>query len=158
MAHRYVFDQHSLVADFVARMIPHVRHGFGNCTAIGVVNDDDELIAGVVYHHHSPEDGTIAMSGAALSGFQWLTRGMLRVMYEYPFLQLRCQMVIMNVPASNRRLLRQLAAGGYRFVTLPRLFGREEDGVYCCLTEEDWRASRIIRRLYQQPNKQIKAA
>ena len=52
---RYVLDQHELVADFVAQMIPHMRErGFGPCRAIGVVDDNDELIAGLVYHNLRP--------------------------------------------------------------------------------------------------------
>jgi RimJ/RimL family protein N-acetyltransferase len=145
---KYLFGQHEIVADFVAWMIPHVRErGFGNCRAIGIVDDDDELIAGLVYHHLSIEAQLMEISGAALPGKQWATRETLRIMHEYPFLQCGCQMVVMKVLASDERLLRMLAMLGYRFITLPRLFGRERDGVYCYLTYENWCANKIAKRL-----------
>src|SRR5262245_26453048 len=126
---RYLVDHHDLVASFVARMIPHVGAlGFGRCRAIGVVNDDDELIPGLVYHHLDPATGIIEMSGAALPGHQWATRETLKLMYQYPFLQCGCQMVIMRVLLSDERLLRQLAALNYEFIKVPRLFGRGRDG------------------------------
>lgn len=146
---RYVFDRHELVADFVAQMIPHLRgqHGIGKgCKAIGVVDDDNELIAGLIYHHWDPVAGTIEMTAAALPSCGWLTRSTLAVMYRYPFEQCNCQMVIKRVQVSNGSLLRQLAALGFRRVDVPRLFGRGRDGVICTLTYEDWRANKVLQR------------
>jgi hypothetical protein len=148
MTLRYVFDQHELVADFVAQMIPHVRRtGFGKaCRAIGVVDENDELIAGLVYHNLSPQAGLIEISGAALPGRLWATRETLKLMHAYPFVTCGCQMVVMKVPADNARLLKQLALLGYELILLPRIFGRERDGMYCYLTYEAWTDSALCRR------------
>jgi RimJ/RimL family protein N-acetyltransferase len=147
MTLRYVLDQHELVADFVAQMIPHVRgHGFGKCCAIGVVNGDDELIAGIVYHNYVPEAGLIEMSAAALPGHLWATRTTLKLMHQFPFLQCGCQMLLAKVLADNTRMLRQFAALNYSFIKLPRIFGRNRDGVLCCLTYEDWLDSFLCKR------------
>jgi hypothetical protein len=145
---RYAFDQHELVADFVAQMIPHVRRaGFGKaCRAIGITNEDNELIAGLVYHNLSPEAGLIEISGAALPGFFWATRETLRLMHQYPFVQCGCQMVVMKVPLDNERLLSQLLRLGYELIKLPRIFGRDRDGVFCYLTYEAWMQSALCRR------------
>src|SRR6185436_12594652 len=137
----YVYENSEAVAWAVARMIPHCRErGFGKCKAIGVL-EDGKLIGGIVYNQWNPEAGTIEITAAAISP-RWLTRETIDHMYTYPFDQLGCQMVIQRTPADNERLLRQLAVGGYMFVHVPRLFGRDRDGVLCLLTDEVWRSSR----------------
>src|SRR5215510_5207780 len=133
----YLYGHDETVADFVARLIPHCRaRGFGACKAIGVLDDDGRLVGGVVYNNYDPEAGCIEISGAATSP-RWLTRETIARMYQYPFLQVGVQMIVQRTPAENERLLRQLAAYDYMFVKVPRMFGRERDGVLCLLTRED---------------------
>src|SRR5262245_26655894 len=99
---RYVYGQDEIVARFVAMMIPHVGYrGFGNCRAIGVIDDGGKLIAGLVYSNWNTMAGTIEISGAALPGAHWLTRETIRRMFEYPFEQCGCQMVMTRVLADN---------------------------------------------------------
>ena len=142
----YVYGHDQAVADFVASMIPRCRtRGFGPCKAIGVV-DDGRLIAGLVYHNWEPEAEIIEMSGAALPGRQWLTRGTIARMYQYPFLQVGCQMIVQRNSVDDDRLLRQLAVYGYTFIRIPRMLGRDKDGVLCLLTYEDWVNNRFNRR------------
>src|SRR3954470_13693510 len=98
---RYVYGYDKLVADTVAQMVPHCRErGFGKCRAIGVLDEGGRLIAGMVYHNWCPEAGTIDISAAAITP-RWLTRRTLAVLYGYPFLRLRCQMITQCVPAEN---------------------------------------------------------
>jgi hypothetical protein len=144
---RYLFDHDQMVAHFVAQMIPQCRErGFGACRAIGVVDADNELIAGIVYQNFSPSSGMIELSCAALPGRVWLTPQTLGVMYRYPFLQVGCQMCLHKTLASNERLLRQLAAINCILIRMPHLFGRDQDGVIAVLTFEDWAANKICRR------------
>lgn len=141
---RYVYEQDLMIARFVAQLIPHVGYrGFGNCRAIGVIDDDGKLIAGLVYTNWNPVAGTIEISGAALPNTQWLTRETLRRMFGYAFQGCACQMVVMRVYADNERLLRQLAALGFGFTTVKRLFGRNIDGVVCTLYDEEWAKHRV---------------
>jgi hypothetical protein len=157
---RYLFGQDELVASFVAAMIPHLRgYGFGKCRAVGVVDGDNELIAGWVYHASHPEAAIIEISAAALPGHLWVTRETLNVLYGFPFLQCKCQMVVHKVLASNERLLRQFAALGCMLIAIPRLFGRHEDGVLCLLTDEEWKANKIFQRIHRaEERKQQEAA
>jgi hypothetical protein len=142
----YLYDKDALVADFVARMIPHVRaRGFGNCRAIGVVDEHNELIAGMVYHHLSPEAGVMEISIAALPGRQWVNKTTLGVVYDFPFLQCGCQMLVHVVQAADTRALRQMDAIGCKRVEVPRWFGRDTDGVFCLLTFEAWADSRLCQ-------------
>lgn len=142
----YVYGHDEIIAGFVAALIPHCQRGFGNCKAIGVVSGE-RLIAGIVYYNYDPEAEIIEIAGAALPGSNWLTRGTLARMYQYPFLQLNCQMVVQRTPADNARLLGILAAYGYSLITVPRLFGRARDGVICSLTREAWEGNRFNQRL-----------
>lgn len=146
----YVYGQDDIVAQFVAQLIPSCRErGFGKCKAIGVIENGD-LIAGLVYHNWDDGAGVIEMSGAALPGKFWLTSETLRRIYEYPFLQVGCQMVLMRVRAEDTRLLRILAAIGYMFVKVPRMLGRDKDGVICLLTIEDWISNKFNQRARRQ--------
>jgi hypothetical protein len=104
------------------------------------------LIAGIVYSNYDPEAETIEISGAALPGKYWLTRGTIERMYVYPFLRCGCQMIYQKTPADNERLLGILAAYDYSFIPVPRMFGREQDGVLCVLTYEAWCANKFNRR------------
>ena len=134
MTLRYVYGHDEIVAQFVAQMIPHIRdhaNAIGNCKTIGVIDQDGKLIAGLVYHGYDPAAQTIEITGAALPKSGWLTRETIRRMYEYPFDQIGVQMIVQRTPADNKHLLGQLTAGGYEFVFVPRMYGRERDGVHC---------------------------
>lgn len=151
MTLRYAFDQSELVAGFVAGMVPHVRaRGFGPCQAIGVVSAQNELIAGFVYHHLSPEFGVMEVSAAAIPGQKWLTRTTLNVIYHYPFVVCGCQTVIHTIRASHQHLLRPLAVLGCKLATVERLFGRDEDGIVATLTDNAWAASKFSARMAHQ--------
>lgn len=148
---RYVLGQDAIVADFVARSKiasgATTRAGFsGPLKAIGIVNDDDELIAGLVYFNYNPEAETIDMSVEALPGHRWLTPTTLALMFQYPFLQCGCQMLITKTEARNAHVLRMLAAMNFSLIRIPRAAGRYEDAVVALLTYEDWVASKFCRR------------
>jgi hypothetical protein len=144
---RYVYGQDELVAEAVAQLIPHVgARGFGYAAkAIGVIDEDGRLIGGLVYHNYDPQAGVIEISGAATSS-RWLSRETIRRMYQYPFHTCGCQMLFQRTPADSVKLLGQLAAYDYTFIKVPRMFGRERDGVLCTLTYEDWCANRFNQR------------
>ena len=139
----YVFDKTEIVAPFVASLIPECRErGFGACSTIGVLDRDGYLIGGLVYRNWCPEVGTIEMSGAAIPSTNWLSRRTIQIMYDYPFYQVGCQMLIKTTMADNEPVLRISAAVGFTFHTIKRLGGRGRDGVVATLTVEDWEQSR----------------
>lgn len=144
----YVYGHDKMVADFVAQLIPSCRaRGFPAASkAIGVIDEQGNLIAGVVYHNWEPEAQIIEMSGATLPGKNWLTRNTLKRIFQYPFLQLRCQMIVQRVAAADERLLRIFAAYGYMLIRVPRMLGRDRDGVLALLTYEDWMNNRFNAR------------
>lgn len=140
---RLLYGHDKTVADFVAAHIPGCARGFSACRAIGVLNSTGTLVAGVVYHDWNPEAGVIELSCAAMTP-RWLTRSILRVIFAYPF-QIGCQMAVFRVSERNTRLHRQFDALGLRRHAIPRLYGRNEDGIVFTLTDDDWRASKLLR-------------
>lgn len=143
----YLYGHDQVVAHFAAQLIPHCHRGFGaNCKAIGVIDEQGFLIAGMVYHNWDPDAAIIEMSGAALPGKYWLTRETLARIFGYPFQQCRCQMVVMRVQADNERLLYILARYGFAFHKVPRLYGRDRDGVFCTLTDDAWISNKFNKR------------
>lgn len=148
---KYAYGYDEIVADFVAQLIPHCHRGFPlQAKCIGILDTEiagGSMIAGLVYHNYDPEAGLIEISGAALPGCaHWLSRETIKRMYQYPFLQVGVQMIVQRTPADDERLLRQLAVYDYTFIKVPRMFGRERDGVLCLLTYEDWCANRFNKR------------
>lgn len=143
----YVYGHDAAVCDFVSQMIPSCRMlGFPDTSkAIGVI-ESGRLIAGIVYHNWDPEAKVIEISGAALPHHYWLSRETIRRMYQYPFLQIGCQMVVQRNDAENERLLYMLARYGYSLIKIPRMLGRDKDGVLACLTYEDWRDNKFNKR------------
>ena len=147
----YVYGQNQAVSDAVAAMIPQMHgRGFGKCSAIGVL-DGQVLVAGIVYHNWEPDAEIIEMSVAALPGVPWLSRETIHRMYEYPFGQLGCQMVINRMAADDERLLAQCARLGYDLIKFPRMLGRDRDGVIGQLTIEAWKANPMSERCYRPP-------
>ena len=157
----YVFDQTLHVAPFVASLIPECRErGFGECSSIGVIDEDGYLMGGLVYRNWCPETGTIEMSGAAVPGSNWLSRRTIQIMYDYPFYQVGCQMLIKTTMADNEIVLRIMAAVGFDLHYIKRLGGRDRDGVVGTLTVEDWEQSRYNcnRKRAKAPEPQLTEA
>lgn len=142
---RYVYWDDARVADFVSRRTNSNSRRFRRCPAIGVEDATGELIGGVVYSNFDRELGIIEMTMAGSSP-RWFTRdGINDHFYAYPFRQLECQMTMSFTPADNERALGIVAAIGYQLIRVPRLFGRNCDGVIGVLTIEAWLASKLCR-------------
>jgi RimJ/RimL family protein N-acetyltransferase len=150
----YVFGHDEIVANFVASLIPECRErGFGKCAAMGVVNASGELIGGVVWRNWCPEVGTIEISGAALPGTNWLSRRTLQLVYDYPFYQCGCHMVIQTTMADNEPALIVKAKIGFTFYKIRHLGGPDRDGVLATLTKDQWENSKFNanrRRIAEQ--------
>jgi len=67
-------------------------------------------------------------------------------MADFAFKHCGCQMVIMRVRAEDERLQAQLARFGCSFVRVPRLYGRDSDGVMCLLTDDVYAEHPAVRR------------
>lgn len=147
MTLRYVYNEDRSVAYFVAQLIPHIDPaGFPiTAGAIGIANADNEPVAGIVFYNWNRRAGTVDIAAAARTGHPWFSRETMRRALDHAFGKLNCQMVVMRVLANNLSLLRQLKAFGCKLTTLERMYGREDDGVICTYTAEQWAVSRFNR-------------
>ena len=145
MTLKYLYGQDELVAEFVARM--HHEPGYGKCSAIGVTDENGELIAGFVYRWFSvPGSHVMEMAIAALPGRQWLSRQTMAAMFQYPFLQCGAQMILIRPKPVLEKTLRMLAVLGFKFAAVERLYGRDEDAIFCTLTYERWMANKFNKQ------------
>jgi hypothetical protein len=147
MTLRYVYEQDKAVADFVAQLIPHVDRGFpSDARAIGITDARNEPLAGIVFYFWNQKAGTTEVAiGARPAARGWFSRETIFRLYDYVFGTRGCQMAIMRVRADNPGLLRQMHAFGCTLITVPRLYGREDDGVICTFTAEQWSSSKFNR-------------
>lgn len=103
MTWRLILDDKHRCGEWARERIPHVPSWGEWFETIGLERDG-ELVAVVVYNFFSGAD--IAMHIAAVPGRRWMTRGLLRAAFRYPFVQLEVQRVTGYVPASNAEALR----------------------------------------------------
>lgn len=129
-------DVNQAISDFVSEKIWNVKKSFGNFTSMGVVSHET-LIAGLVYHNYEPDAGTIEITGAATDR-RWLTKPVLYKMYEYPFKQLGCQMVVQRNSEHNHHLNNILRRYGFDEYRIERLRGKDEAEIIFTLTKEQW--------------------
>ena len=133
-------DLNDALATWIAgRIWGDHRRLSGKYSCMGVF-DGGELAAAVAFHNWSPEAGVIEFTGAAINK-RWLTRPVLWAMFDYPFNQLGCQMVIGRNDPSNAPLKRMETAYGFKTLTLPRMRGRDKDELLMMLTDDAWRAN-----------------
>ena len=141
---RFVYDNSDEIIAFVAREVGMAMKAWPGSRTIGVMNDQGHFLGGLIYHHWDPKAGTIVMSGASASK-RWLTRAVVQRMFDYPFKECGCQLLLVQLSKKDWSLQRQLGALGFKFYELPRLFGRDHDGVIATLTDDAWAASPFNR-------------
>jgi hypothetical protein len=112
---------------------------WGNCQAIGFLDRDGTLEAGVVYNNWNTKAGVIEISMAS-SHRAWGTKSRLKIIFEYPFSFAR--MVVARTSANNPTPLRLWRAMGAKDYRIEGLRGPDEDEIVTTLTVEQWRSSR----------------
>lgn len=80
-----------------------------------VISRDEkgELYGGVIYENYTGVNGSVL---AHVAGFRpnWLNRDMLYIMFDYPFKQLGCRAVFLQVPESNGPSLKFAKSLGFK--------------------------------------------
>jgi len=153
----FVYDHGEEIARFVAQFAPPSGGGYGRCKTIGVIDQDGKLIAGLVYFNYDPGAAVIEFGAAAVDR-RWFNRVTYRRMFEYPFIECGCQMLFGRVRADNELLLSQLARLNFNLTYMPRMYGRDEDGVICTLTDDQWLDTALAKRVYRDVRRKQEAA
>lgn len=132
-------------AEIIVPMVAHLAHttdDYGPCVTAGVVDNGGNLIAGVVFHNYDAEAGVIECSGAAVNA-RWCVRSVLRELMRYVFDTVGCQMVMARTAADNKAVRRLGVGLGAVEHIIPRMKGRDADGVFLCVTDDAWLKSRL---------------
>lgn len=139
----YLPEVNRAIGDFVSAEVFGKPGRYDKFCSMGVFQND-ELIAGVLYHNYMPEYGTIEMSAASTTK-RWVSKVIVRDMMTMPFERLGCQCVIARHDDRRRDLRRiwtRMGAGEY---LIPRLRGRDNGEAVALLTEESWLASDFVK-------------
>ena len=111
------------------------------------VTDNDRLVAVAVYHNYDPDCGVVEISSASISKL-WLTRPILKTMFETAYIGLGCQTVVIRVSPSDKPMQRMLKSYGFTCTIIPRLRGRHEDDMIFTLTDDAWRTNKFNMKVY----------
>ena len=138
--------QKALLSKWVAKFIwPNGGHsGFGNCQAMAIIEGND-LIAGCIFYNWDPECGVIEIS-AASTDKRWMSRPILKEMFEFVFLGCHCQAVVMRISDENKPMHRIAKAYGFEQYVIPRLRGRNANENVFVLTDDAWKTNRWNRK------------
>lgn len=129
------------VEDFVMHYADLPR-GFGECVTALVVDSQDQVAAGVVFHNWNPEAEVLEASAAAVNP-KWATRSVLAELMGYAFSH--CQMIVARTAADNMRVCKLWKAMGASEYIIPRMRGRTASEAILCVTDDAWRKSRLSR-------------
>lgn len=117
------------LADWVARRIPHVgsADGFGAFFGFAVIDDmgkNSDILAGAIYHGWIPDIRNIQLSFASVTP-RWATRGAIREILAYPFVQggPECDRITCWVEKRNKRARHLLSGLGFVLEGRMRLMG-----------------------------------
>lgn len=137
---RLLYGQDAAVGKFVADRIPQVENNWGPMAAIGVVDDDNSLIAGFVYNMYYPEHGTIQISAASDSP-KWATRKIIREVFSYAFNDLGVNKICSAIPLESERVIKfNKALGFIQEAVLAHQFGPKKHAAMLRLMKKDFEA------------------
>ena len=116
---RIITDQKERIGKWVAQQIG-INPPIGEYQAIGMEDENKNLIAGVVYDQF--KKGARCSMHCAGIGKRWLTKAFLWFAFDFPFNQLGVKVIINNVDSANKDSVKFIEHCG--FVEK----GRIEDG------------------------------
>jgi RimJ/RimL family protein N-acetyltransferase len=137
---RLLYEHDGLVCNFVSKIVWGDHRRFDDsAVAVGVIDRKGVMVGGIVWHNWQPEAGTIEISAGTINK-RWLTRKLIWQIFSYPFDRCNCQCVFAQTRADNEPVAKLLEGIGFNSIDVPRLHGRDADGVLWWLPEETWRA------------------
>lgn len=110
--------------------------------AIGFHNKSGNLVAGVVYHNYCKASQTIEMS-AYSSVRRWTNKSIIRLLFDYPFRQIGCRLVVARYSERNTRVRRIWTSLGAIEHIIPELRDKNEAEIIAVLSKEAWEASKF---------------
>lgn len=126
---------------FVSERVWGKFREFGQGRARAIV-ENGTVIAAVIFNNYDEDAGVIEISAASDSR-RWLTRPVLKEIFDYPFNGLGCQAVVARGDSRNSAVARIFPAYGFKRYDIPRLRGRDTVEAIYVLTDDDWRKSKF---------------
>lgn len=106
-----VIGQKERISDFLKQHKAWV--GATNYEAIGL-EENGQLIAGVIYDNYE-KDARVSSHCAGI-GKRWLNKNFLNVMFDYPFNQLKVNVIVNTVSSNNKDSMRFTEHLGFKQV------------------------------------------
>ena len=129
-----------VIAWIVERVENNHGRGFGEARAVGVLNDDEQLVAGIVFFNWFPEAGTIEM-GIAADTPKWATRRIIARLLSYAFDDCNCQRVTLVTGEDNADAIRLATGVGFKKeAVIVSGYGRNKNAVLLRLLDHEWRS------------------
>lgn len=100
---KLIYGEPQRIAQWVVERIPDMVIEAGSFEAIGVSDDEGNIVAGVIYNNFTGCD--ISMHVAAEHGRLWAKPDVLRGLFAFPFNQLKCRRVTGFVDSTNLHTL-----------------------------------------------------
>lgn len=150
---KLLYGHNEEVADWVARRIPYIHRrmhesafgmAFGPSRAIGVIDAQGVLVAGVVYHGYDPWCKSIELSFAADTR-KWLTRNLIRELMGYPFDTIGVNRVTGVTPKRAKAARVFLDKFGFKREGVARSGFGEDDAIISGLLAKEWRQSKYAQ-------------
>lgn len=138
---KLLLGQDALVGEWILRRIPHM-HGvaWDKFVAVGVIDEDDNMLGGVAYHNFQPAYRSIEWS-AASDGANWLSRAIINDILRYPFEQMGCVRLTAVIPRKNVKARTFHSKFGFKQEgNVRRGFGGDDAIIYGLMASE-WRKS-----------------
>lgn len=136
------------VMDFVAARMPNIFGQSirgGKYAGLGVISEAGELVAGIIFNDYWPTFGTIQVHLAADTP-RWATRGVIKEILGYAFLEAQCNKVWGSTPSNLIRVLRFNAGIGFsREAVLRHQYG---EGIHAVVTGM---MAKEYRKFYLEP-------
>lgn len=82
----------------------------GTYASLGIVRDG-HIVAGIVYHYRPPHDADMTIASIDK---RWCNRLVLKAIFVYPFLQLKCKRVTALVESTNQPIQAFLCRVGFQ--------------------------------------------
>lgn len=118
-----VFGQDSHIIQWVSRELGGLYFDPSMCAAVGIAHNSN-LVAGIVYNNLQMRPGTVTpyaieMTIASVDK-RWCTRHNLRILFAYPFRQLKLKRVQATCARNNKKVRMFLLRLGFRFEGITR--------------------------------------
>lgn len=126
--------------------LPHAApDGTRLFVALGVVRPVDgkpTLLGGVIYHNlHTHAGKPVSIEASfAFDRPNWVSRDALRQLFGYPFVQLKCAVLVVQARRSNKRARRMNTGLGFELIgPIPHAFDGREDIMLYAMSREKCR-------------------